>query len=75
MDLLRADFQGFLFVDGVEAAAVDHPYRRARGIRGRSFGETVELAVEPGEVIRLADPHDRGEDMSPAHEQVEPFAD
>jgi hypothetical protein len=33
------------------------------------------LAVQPREVIRLADPHDRRKHVEPAHQEVEPFAD
>ena len=63
----------FLFFDRVEAAAVDHPKRRRRAF-GVLF-KFCELAVEPGEVVGLADPHDCGKDVKPPHTKIEPLPD
>src|SRR5205823_2444016 len=52
-----------LLVDDVEAAAMHHP----------DVALFVQGVIEPGEEIRLADPHDPGEDVEPAHAQVEPL--
>jgi len=33
------------------------------------------LAVEPREIVGLADPHDSRKNVEPAHQKVKPFAD
>ena len=75
LNLFGSYLKGSLSVDGVEAATVDHPYRRARAIGGGVLREPGKLAVEPGEIVSLADPHDGGKNMEPAHQQVQPFPD
>ena len=45
--------------------------RLSRRLRSRFS----ELAVEPGEIVGLADPHDTRKDMEPAQREVNPFSD
>ena len=58
-----------VLLDEVEAAAVDQPDGAvAVGLRPRA-----QVAVEPVEEHGIADPHDPGDHVHPAAEQVEPF--
>lgn len=75
MDKLGRDAEGFLFFDGIKSAAVDHPQRRRCFCGSGCFLESSELAVQPGEVISLADPHDSRKNMEPPHREVDPFSD
>ena len=60
--------------DFVEAARVRHPQFADHGAFS-GLGGLREVAVEPHEQERVADPHDRGDDVNPAHQQVQPFDD
>ncbi len=59
-------------IDDVEAAAVHHPHLPLAVADGAL--RVGEPPVEPREEVGRADPQDAGEDVRPAHEQVEPFA-
>src|ERR1700747_497304 len=73
MHLLRSDTQRFLLLDGVETAAMYHPERRRNSFCG--FFQFGEMAVEPCEVIGLADPHDCRKNVKPPNAQIEPLPD
>ena len=57
----------------VETAAVYHPNLRGLSGVGQRLFFFSHTGVEPGEVIRRADPHDAREHMHPARDEVEPF--
>src|ERR1700731_4926527 len=73
MDQLGQDPKGFSFFDGVKPAAMDHPHRRRCFCCSDFLLEFSELAVQPGEVIGLADPHNSRKNMEPPHREVDPF--
>jgi hypothetical protein len=73
MDQLGQDPKGALFFDSVKPAAVNHPHRRRYFCCSGFLPEFPELAVQPGEVIGLADPHNSRKNMEPPHSKVDPF--
>ncbi|MEY2428766.1 MAG: hypothetical protein QOJ40_1651, partial [Verrucomicrobiota bacterium] len=68
-----------LFFDAVKAAAMNHPHLLF-GLSGHFLGSGLllkfhEATVEPGEKVGGADPHDAGENVNPADNQLRPFVE
>jgi hypothetical protein len=59
-----------LLLDVVERAGVDHEQLALRQ-RGEVGAVLLEVAIEPVEQHRVADPHDPGDQVSPAKHDVE----
>src|SRR4029077_9710023 len=74
MQRARNEIRRFTFFDNVEAAAVHHPDLRSLSSVGNGFLFFAEPRIEPGEIVSGADPHDAGEHVNPAEDQIEPFA-
>jgi len=70
MDLAGRDAESFLLLNGIKTAAVDHPQLRGCFAGGCRLLKFSELAVEPGEVVCLADPHDSRKNVEPTDEEI-----
>jgi hypothetical protein len=60
-----------LFLDSVVAATVDQPGDALN--KGSFFRVLVHVIVEPHEQERVADPHNRSDDVDPTKYYTEPF--
>jgi hypothetical protein len=59
-----------LLLNGIETATVNHPQLRGCFAGGCRLLNFSELAVEPREVVRLADPHDACKNVEPSDDEI-----